>query len=153
MVKYTEETARKIITIANTEYSIPQPFAEGHVCSVNEANALNQLLAENCRNNFAEKVKKAEDGNKPSQEDFEKYVAGYEFGVRSVTSSDPVEKEMRKIVEASLASYLASKGLSKAKMPKEEYNNAVEAALQNNYDKLREQATQIIALRSQQIQF
>lgn len=153
MVKYTEETARKIITIANTEYSIPQPFAEGHVCSVNEANALNQLLAENCRNNFAEKVKKAEDGNKPSQEDFEKYVAGYEFGVRSVTSSDPVEKEMRKIVEASLASYLASKSLSKAKMPKEEYNNAVEAALQNNYDKLREQATQIIALRSQQIQF
>ena len=153
MVKYTEETSRKIITIANTEYSIPQPFAEGHVCSLNEAKALNQLLAENCRNNFAEKVKKAEDGNKPSQEDFEKYVAGYEFGVRSVTSSDPVEKEMRKIVEASLASYLASKGLSKAKMPKEEYNNAVEAALQNNYDKLREQATQIIALRSQQIQF
>lgn len=153
MVHYTEETVRKTITIANTEYVIAQPFVEGHVCTANEANALNQLLAENCRNNFAEKVKKAEDGNKPSQEDFDKYVAGYEFGVRSVASSDPVEKEMRKIVEASLAKFLASKGLSKAKMPKEEYANAVENALQNNYETLRAQASQIIALRSQQINF
>ena len=152
MVAYTEETARKSITIANVEYSIPQPFAEGHVCTGNEANALNQLLAENCRNNFAEKVKKAEDV-KPTQEEFDAYVAGYEFGVRSVTTKDPIEKEMRRIVEASLAKWLASKGLSKSKMPKEEYENAVASTLENNYEKLHEQAAKIIALRSQQLDF
>lgn len=153
MVQYTEETKRKAITIAKTEFTIPQPFEEGHVCTQNEANALNQLLAENCRNNFAERVKKAEDGQKPTQEDFDKYVAGYEFGIRSVTTSDPVVKEMRKIVETNLAQWLAAKGLSKAKMPKEEYENTVETAIQNNYDKLYEQASQIIALRSQQLEF
>lgn len=152
MVAYTEETKKKTITIAKVEYSIPQPFTEGHICTQNEANALNQLLAENCRNNFAERVKKAEDV-KPSQEEFDKYVAGYEFGIRSVASSDPVEKEMRKIVEANLATWLAGKGLSKSKMPKEEYENTVETVMQNNYEMLHEQASKIIELRSQQIQF
>lgn len=51
MVAYTEETSRKQITIAEKIYSIPQPFAEGHVCSANEASVLNQILAENCRYN------------------------------------------------------------------------------------------------------
>lgn len=152
MVAYTNETPKKVITIANVEYTIAQPFAEGHVCTANEANALNQLLAENCRNNFAEKVKKAEDV-KPSQEEFDTYVAGYEFGVRSVSTKDPVEKEMRKIVEASLAKWLASKGLSKNKMPKEEYENAIANSMEKNYDALHEQATKIIALRSQQLEF
>lgn len=152
MVAYTNETPKKVITIANVEYTIAQPFAEGHVCTANEANALNQLLAENCRNNFAEKVKKAEDV-KPSQEEFDAYVAGYEFGVRSVSTKDPVEKEMRKIVEASLAKWLASKGLSKNKMPKEEYENAIANSMEKNYDALHEQATKIIALRSQQLEF
>ena len=152
MVAYTNETPMKIITIANVEYSIPQPFAEGHVCSANEANALNQLLAENCRNNFAEKVKKAEDV-KPTQEEFEAYVAGYEFGVRSVSTKDPIEKEIRKIVEASLAKFLAAKGLSKSKMPKEEYEKVVADTIEKNYEKLRQQATSIIEMRSQSLDF
>lgn len=153
MVAFTNETPRKNITIAKVDYSIPQPFTEGHTCTANEANALNQLLAENCRNNFAEKVKKAEDGNKPTQEAFEAYVAGYEFGVRSVSSSDPVEKEMRKIVEANLAEYLRKRGLTKASMSKEDYENAVAQAMENNYDKLRAKAQQILELRSQDIEF
>lgn len=152
MVAYTNETPMKIITIANVEYSIPQPFAEGHVCSANEANALNQLLAENCRNNFAEKVKKAEDV-KPTQEEFEAYVAGYEFGVRSVSTKDPIEKEIRKIVEASLAKFLAAKGLSKSKMPKEEYEKVVADTIEKNYEKLRQQAASIIEMRSQSLDF
>jgi len=152
MVAYTNETPMKIITIANVEYSIPQPFAEGHVCTANEANALNQLLAENCRNNFAEKVKKAEDV-KPTQEEFEAYVAGYEFGVRSVSTKDPIEKEIRKIVEASLAKFLAAKGLSKSKMPKEEYEKVVADTIEKNYEKLRQQAASIIEMRSQSLDF
>lgn len=154
MVNFTEETKRKSITIAKEEYTIAQPFAEGHVCSQNEANALNQLLAENCRNNFAEKVKKGvAEGAKPAQEEFDAYVAGYEFGIRSVSSSDPVLKEMRKIVETNLAAWLASKGLSKSKMPKEEYENTIENAIQKNYDSLYAQASQIIAMRSQTLEF
>ena len=97
MVEYTNETPRKDITIQKATYSIAMPFAEGHVCTQNEANALNQLLAENCRNNFSARFK---DGNVPSQEEFDAYVAGYQFGVRSVSTTDPVEKQMRKMVEA-----------------------------------------------------
>lgn len=152
MVAFNENTVKKNITISEVVYAIPQPFAEGHVCTANEANALNQLLAENCRNNFSPKVKKAE-GEKPSQEDFEKYVASYEFGVRSVSSSDPVQKEMKAMVEAALNEALKKRGSSKAAMSKEDYDNQVQAAIEANYDALFAKATQIIELRSAQLNF
>lgn len=108
MVDFTEETSRKNIIIKKVEYTIAQPFAEGHVCTANEANALNQLLSENVRNNFAPKVEKSEVA--PTQEDLDNYVAGYQFGVRSVSSSDPVEKVMRQLVERKLIEALKARG-------------------------------------------
>lgn len=152
MVNYTNESIRKNITIAEVVYSIPQPFVEGHVCTANEANALNQLLAENCRNNFSPRVKKAVDV-KPTQEEFDAYVSSYEFGVRSVSSSDPVQKEMKAMVEAALNEALKKRGTSKAAMSKEDYDNQVQAAIEANYDALFAKATQIIELRSAQLSF
>lgn len=152
MVEYTNETARKNITICDKIYSIPQPFAEGHVCSANEASVLNQILAENCRNNFAPKIKK-DPSVAPSQEDFDKYVAGYQFGVRSVSSSDPVQKEMRNIVENALVAAMNKKGLKKSAMSKEDFDNQVQAAIDANYDALFAKATQIIELRNSNLQF
>lgn len=142
MVDFTEETARKNILVKKVDYTIAQPFAEGHVCTANEANALNQLLCENVRNNFSAKIK--EDAPAPAQEDFDKYVASYQFGVRSVASTDPIEKEMRKIVEAKLKDMLAKAGKTKASLSAEEYKNAVDAALEKNRDKLYPIAKEIV---------
>lgn len=147
MVAYTEETSRKQITIAEKIYSIPQPFAEGHVCSANEASVLNQILAENCRNNFAPKVKK-DPANAPTQEEFDKYVAGYNFGVRSISSSDPVQKEMKAIVERALIKALAEQGMTKSQMAKEDFDNQVQDTIEKNYDALFARATEILKLKN-----
>lgn len=145
MVAYNSETARKDITVKNKIYSIPTPFAEGHVCTQNEANALNQLLAENVRNNIAGKLK---NGTEVSQEDFDAYVASYDFGVRAVSTKDPVEKIMRELVEAKINQQLASKGLSKKSMETEKYNEAVEKAIEANREVLQARAREILALRA-----
>jgi hypothetical protein len=147
MVQFNEETARKNITISEKTFSIPQPFAEGHVCSANEASVLNQILAENCRNNFAPKVKK--EPELATQEAFDKYVATYQFGVRSVSSSDPVQKLMREIVENALVKSLAAQGMTKASMPKEAFENQIQATIEEKYDALFERATKILALKNE----
>lgn len=149
MVQYNEETARKNITISEKTFSIPQPFAEGHVCSANEASVLNQILAENCRNNFAPKVKK--DLASATQEAFDKYVATYQFGVRSVSTSDPVVKEMRAIVENSLIRAMEAQGLKKSQMAKEDFEAQVQATIDEHYDELYARAEQIIKLRQQDL--
>src|SRR6516225_12371765 len=77
----------KTITIGGTQFAIPMPYAAGHVCSEGEANALNQTLAENCRNNLSGKAK---DG-KLSQTDVDAYVASYQFGAKGGFVSNPVE--------------------------------------------------------------
>ena len=132
------------------EYSIPQPFAEGHVCTANEANALNQLLAENCRNNFSSKIKEGEAA--PDQAAFDEYVATYQFGVRSVSTSDPIEKEMRKIVENKLKAMLERAGKSKASLTAEEYRNAVDAALEKNREVLYPIAKEIVMKQTADIE-
>jgi len=58
-MKYTTETPRNDLVIQGVTFTIPAPFVEGHVCTGNEAAALNQLLAENVRNNSASKVNAA----------------------------------------------------------------------------------------------
>lgn len=149
MVDFTEETSRKNIIIKKVEYTIAQPFAEGHVCTANEANALNQLLAENVRNNFAPKVEKSEVA--PTQEDLDNYVAGYQFGVRSVSSSDPVEKVMRQLVERKLIEALKARGKNKSSLSSEEFKNAIDAAVEKNRDVLYAKAKEIVMMQTAEI--
>lgn len=149
MVDFTEETSRKNIIIKKVEYTIAQPFAEGHVCTANEANALNQLLSENVRNNFAPKVEKSEVA--PTQEDLDNYVAGYQFGVRSVSSSDPVEKVMRQLVERKLIEALKARGKNKSSLSSEEFKNAIDAAVEKNRDVLYDKAKEIVMMQTAEI--
>lgn len=149
MVDFTEETSRKNIIIKKVEYTIAQPFAEGHVCTANEANALNQLLSENVRNNFAPKVEKSEVA--PTQEDLDNYVAGYQFGVRSVNSSDPVEKVMRQLVERKLIEALKARGKNKSSLSSEEFKNAIDAAVEKNRDVLYAKAKEIVMMQTAEI--
>ncbi len=92
-----ENTPRKEITIKGVIFSVPAPFAEGHVLKANEANVLNQTLAENLRNNFANTVaaahEKAGDGGSVDvealQAELDAYVTEYDFGVRSSGTGQP----------------------------------------------------------------
>lgn len=145
MVAFTESTARKDITVKNKIFSIPTPFAAGHVCTQNEANALNQLLAENVRNNIAGKMKAGADIDQAA---FDSYVASYDFGVRAVSTKDPVEKIIRELVETKINQQLAAKGISRKAMSTEQYNEAVEAAIEANREVLQARAREILALRA-----
>jgi hypothetical protein len=77
----------KMITIGRERFVMPMPYSAGHVCTEGEANALNQTLAENCRNNLSGKAK----GGKLSQSDVDAYVASYQFGSKGGFVSNPVE--------------------------------------------------------------
>lgn len=119
----------KEITIAKHVFSIPQPFAAGHVMTEGEAKALNQTFAENIRNNMAKAVETAF-GEKPTEElspetiaDYvSKYAESYQFTVGSVGSkrvTDPLEVECRRIARTLLADALKAKGIAMSKVPEE----------------------------------
>lgn len=116
MPTITTETPRDTITIAGNVFSVPKPYTDGHVLTSNEAAALNQVFAENIRNNFAKTVATATDAGSFDLEVFQskldEYVDGYEFGVRTGgggRSGDPV------MVEAmSIARDLVRKAILKA---------------------------------------
>ena len=59
MVDVTDDTKFSEITIQGMGFAVPIVYAEGHPLTANQAAALNQVLAENLRNNFASKVKEA----------------------------------------------------------------------------------------------
>lgn len=137
-MQITPETPTTSATIQGTQLVVPQPFNTGHVVTENEAAALNQLLKENLRNNFASKVKatlleayRASSGvadAKTFPDDYElteeqldalqteldEYIASYEFGVRQSrgdsTSKTPLEKEMRKVASSKLRAALKGAG-------------------------------------------
>lgn len=101
------------VRIQDTLFLILKPYSEGYQLKANEASAMNQLLAENIRNNFAGTVKvakakaggwddarieaaKAEQLNAfvatqnlsdeavaELQEQLDEYVSSYEFGLRT----------------------------------------------------------------------
>jgi len=95
-----DTTPREDYTIAGKTFSIPQPYTEGHTLTAGEASQLNQVLAENIRNNLAGRVKELVDGGTFDQDDaqlmVDTYFEEYEMGVRSGGGGrvvDPVRKE------------------------------------------------------------
>lgn len=124
-MNFNAETPRNEITIQGTVYTVPAPFVEAHPITAGEASALNQLLAENVRNNVAGKIKaevaKAEEEKRDpvpfTQEEVDEYVADYEFGVRRAGGSreaslPPEEREARRIAREMIGAKLKEKGLT-----------------------------------------
>lgn len=103
MPEINETTPRTQITIAGKTFNAPQPYAAGHELTANEASALNQTYAENLRNNFASKVKEADEAGSFDQDvfqsKFDEYADEYEFGVRTGggRTGDPVQAEAMSI--------------------------------------------------------
>ena len=131
----------KEITIAGQTFAVLQPYTTGHSITEAEAKALNQVRAENIRNNMASKVKAAFDGSakdgEPTQDTIAAYVAeydaGYEFTLASVgggkRSTNPNEVEALRIARGIFADWATSKKLTvkaiKEKIGEEAYDAKV----------------------------
>ena len=103
-------TPTQTITIAGTMFTVRLRYAEGHLLTAGEANALNQTYLENCRNNLSGKAK---DGTL-TQEIVDQYAASYQFGQRTggFGPSDPVESMALTIVRKRVK----SRGMSAAEI-------------------------------------
>lgn len=120
---HSHETPTQEVVIQGKIFHAPAPYSEGHVLSAGEANALNSLLRENLRNNFAGLMKRAAEEDEPkqlTQHDFDTYAAEYSFGLRTRrVAVDPVEREERRLTEAAVKRALMKKGLKLKDIPEE----------------------------------
>lgn len=138
----TTETAMKTITVQGLSAEVSAPYVTGHTVTEAEAAALNQVRAENIRNNTAKFVKAAikeadvegaenlpEDVVMKLLEDITKYDAEYEFNMASVgggrASSDPVEVEAKKIARQMINAQLKADGRTVKSVDKDKYDAAV----------------------------
>lgn len=138
----------QFISLAGNQYAIKAPYAEGHTLTANEAHALNQLRAENVRNNMNAQFKKAAEENKelPTADDVSAYDDAYEFGSkksRIATSVDPVGAAERKIVEATLRAFFASKGQSWKNLDKDQKDAYIQRVVDSG--RYRQEAEEQVA--------
>ena len=131
----------KEITIAGQTFAVLQPYSEGNTITEAEAKALNQVRAENVRNNMAGKVKAAAEGTakegEPTAENIVAFVsvydAAYVFTLASVgggrKSTDPTEVEALKIARGIFADFVASKKLTVKAVREKIGEDAYEAKL------------------------
>lgn len=140
MPEISDQTPRTAIQIAGESFTVPQPYAEGHVLTSNEAASLNQTYAENVRNNFASKVKEANEAGTFDlavfQGRLDDYVADYEFGQRSygTRSGDPVMTEALSITRDLVRQALAKKGIKLADVPAKQISDLAKAQLAKSDD-------------------
>ena len=126
-MKFEADAPRQDILIQGQTFSVPMPYDEGHQLTSGEAAALNQVLAENLRNNFAAQIKRHDEAKAkalaegkefsdpaPTQADLDAYIADYDFGVRRTGARqvvDPIEKEALTLAVSQVKEALRKKGL------------------------------------------
>lgn len=144
----TDETPRSTITIAGVVVECPQPFAEGHILSANEAAALNQTFSENIRNNLAKHFKEnAENSEFDPQAAVDEYVPTYSFGVRRGRSvADPIEREAYRMALESVKEALKNAGYKLKEVGDEKLEDMVAQALET-YPVFREKAKALVESR------
>jgi len=115
-------TATKTITIQDHAFEASQPYLAGHVITDAEAKALNQVRAENLRNNFATKIKAAKGEAEALTEEqlvalraeFAEYDAAYVFTLASVgggkRETDPVQAEAKRLARDVITAKLKAAG-------------------------------------------
>jgi hypothetical protein len=140
MPEVTDSTPRTEITVAGQTFKAPQPYTAGHVLNANEASALNQTYAENLRNNFAGKVKEAQEAGtfdlEVFQGRFDDYAGEYEFGVRTGggRSGDPVTAEAMGITRDLVRKALQKAGHKLADVPAAKISELAKAQLAKTDD-------------------
>lgn len=157
-MKLNPNTPLADITIQGLQFKVPQPFSQGHVLTENEAGALNQVFAENIRNNKAGVIEKAQEAAKKEgaapvnmqtlQGEIDKYVSEYEFGAKKfgVRVVDPVEREARSLAKSKIEAQLKKQGKKLADVSAESMNAMISGAL-DKYPKIRQDAAKIVKAR------
>lgn len=109
------------VTIQGSQFTVPMPFSAETPMTDELAAVLNQVLAENLRNNFATRIKRAESKGEPAptQADLDAYAAEYQLGVRSVSSGSAgysdVQKAALVLARAKIREKLKEKNLKMEK--------------------------------------
>jgi hypothetical protein len=160
MSESTDTPKTQEITIQKLLFTAPAPYAEGHPLTAAEAGALNQTFAENLRNNFAPRVKAAQESAGDAglsaetiaklREDFEKYADDYEFaGKRQARIPiDPVTRAAKSIAQELLNSRLAAKGLKKADLGEGVYDTYVAKLIETKPEITEEAKRRVAAVQS-----
>lgn len=156
MPEIHSETPRDKFTIASKEFEVYKPYSEGHPLSAGEASAMNQVFSENLRNNFAKKVKEANEAGTFDQETFQelldKYATEYEFGVRTSSGgtrapADPVEARALNLAKTAVRNKIKEAGHSLKDFSAEAISERAKKAVESN-PKFRELAAAQIAEES-----
>lgn len=142
--------ASQSIVIQGFDFTIPAPYSEGAVLTANEASALNQLYAENVRNNSASRIKSAKEVAEKAGVEFsldttlvgegddavtlrasiEDYAANYEFGARRTSSKepvDPIQREAFRIAKEVVGGQLAAKSIKIKDLAEGVYDQHIES--------------------------
>jgi hypothetical protein len=147
----SEHEPTQSVTIQSVTFTIPAPYVAGPVeLTEGEAAALNQVLAENIRNNFAGQMKRAAEetpARQLTQEDLDKYVESYEFGRRTGGGRvrDPVAAEERRLSLDAIKAKVKSTGKNWKDFTKEQQDAVLARVLASG--KFREQAERVVAAR------
>jgi hypothetical protein len=163
-MQFTSETPTTSCTVQGLTFIIPQPFTEAYPLKPFEADAMNQLLIENCRNNFASTVQDMldekgvtdasllnDEDKQKLQSEFTAYVTEYEFGLRrgGQRITDPVEREAREIAKSKIKPALLKNGVKATDITAEVMNAQITKYWPQHGEKWLAQARAIIALREQ----
>jgi hypothetical protein len=155
----TEAVATQTLAIDGITFTAPAPYAEGHTLSVAEANVLNQVFAENLRNNFRKRVadskeKAKKEGHESLPQDvldsliadFTKYANDYEFAGKRQSRGpvDPVEREAMKLAREKLNEAFKLKNIDKKTLAEGQFDKMV-AELLEKKPEFRELAKQRLA--------
>lgn len=159
------------ITINGVIFNVKRPYSAGHPLTDGEASQLNQVLAENLRNNFADNVRKAQmkvataDGRKEDdvtdkelksivlpedvietlRSEFADYAENYEFGARrGGRVLDPVEREIRRMAEEIVKGAIKAKGFKLSSVSDDQFDKLV-AQVTEAKPELRAEAERRIA--------
>jgi hypothetical protein len=119
----------KIKQIAGHDFTIAQPYAEGHTVSALEAKVLNQVRAENIGNSMRKRVQEMlEAGDAAGAEAaVAEYDASYQFSAAGAggRSTDPVEKAAKSLATEAVKAKIRQAGMKLSDVDKEKFANMV----------------------------
>lgn len=151
----------RALVVQGVTLRVPAPYQGGHVMTQGEADAMNQLFAENLRNSFSKRIKTALDANDGKllspealadfQVQMDTYASKYSFDntsrQRAPRVVDPVERKLLKMAEQAVVVMLNSKGYQKSQISKENFQSLVETVVKT-HPGLREDAARAVELES-----
>lgn len=135
-------------------FHVTDKYAPGHILNLEEASALNQLLRENLRNNYAKEVEGAiEKATKEERalsaeeisalrDNFHSYAATYTFASKREPKApfDPIKREAHKIASSMVLEALAKKGKKKADLAEGIFDKLISDTVERNINGVMDEA-------------